>query len=495
MNKIKLKLNKSRNKEDEWEILEEDDDLQSFQDGGGFKDNLINVGGEWWNQDIIESLERDNRLENDKWNRYINNFGVVTSEEFYNKFPTEESFKFHIGKQKANSLGSSRPYVTPDEMLMRNGGNTGYQWSNQQAPSNYTLATPKDVSVSKTEENPNLLENKGIGKYSKDIIDYIPPTVYNPVTFFNMLKNSISPNEEDKITDKYIETPSTFEIDGEVYNTSLKGDRDAQLLNQGFPQKYNTFEKYKDSTNTYKIKDYDRQKLLDMYFEKANILKNNREHPYDKYIDNKGNIKTLKENLSTILFGSPLEKEQEIYDKTKKLLLRDDINGTLYPNKNAFGIMQNFTAKDNPEANPPFINTYDQLDYDLKFSEHPFLAPIQRGLDGIFPQNRFQIRDTIYYDPETLKYKPKLKLTKKQSGGKIKTDLKGYWNKDNHGKPVRIPSNRITMKGVNQPLLGISDTGDIQMMYPNQDYQFDGSSVTELPIKRYGGSTQWEIIE
>ena len=81
--------------------------------------------------------------------------------------------------------------------------------------------------------------------------------------------------------------------------------------------------------------------------------------------------------------------------------------------------------------------------------------------------------------------------------GKLKYSIKGY-KKDS---PDRfndfniIPSNEITMKGINQNLLGISDTGDIQMMYPNQDYQFDGSSVTELPIKRYGGSTQWEIIE
>lgn len=75
--------------------------------------------------------------------------------------------------------------------------------------------------------------------------------------------------------------------------------------------------------------------------------------------------------------------------------------------------------------------------------------------------------------------------------GKLKYSIKGY-KKDS---PDRfndfniIPSNKITMKGVNQPLLGISDTGDMKMMYPNQDYQFPGNSVTEFPIMQQGGVT------
>ena len=67
----------------------------------------------------------------------------------------------------------------------------------------------------------------------------------------------------------------------------------------------------------------------------------------------------------------------------------------------------------------------------------------------------------------------------------IKTDPQGYWNKENHGKPVRIPSNQITMQGVNQPLYGVDDTGFAQMMYPNQDYKFPGNSVTEYPIDKF----------
>jgi hypothetical protein len=46
------------------------------------------------------------------------------------------------------------------------------------------------------------------------------------------------------------------------------------------------------------------------------------------------------------------------------------------------------------------------------------------------------------------------------------------------------------MRGVNQLLMGISDTGDVQMMQPNQDYHFKGSRVTELPMALYGVSQQ-----
>jgi len=79
-----------------------------------------------------------------------------------------------------------------------------------------------------------------------------------------------------------------------------------------------------------------------------------------------------------------------------------------------------------------------------------------------------------------------------KQGSKIKKDDNGYWNPENWGKPVEIGSNDITMRGLqemgyNKPLLGISDTGDTQMMYPGEDYKFDGESVTEYPVKKNGG--------
>jgi hypothetical protein len=71
-----------------------------------------------------------------------------------------------------------------------------------------------------------------------------------------------------------------------------------------------------------------------------------------------------------------------------------------------------------------------------------------------------------------------------QDGGNV--DSMGYWNPDNWGKPVTIPSNEITMEGVYEPLIGISDTGDVQYMEPGEDYEFDGEYVTEYPVAKKG---------
>jgi hypothetical protein len=72
----------------------------------------------------------------------------------------------------------------------------------------------------------------------------------------------------------------------------------------------------------------------------------------------------------------------------------------------------------------------------------------------------------------------------REDGGIIE-DPNGQWTYP--GEITRIPSNQITMRGVNYPILGISDTGDTQMMQPNKEYKFKGKSVTEYPMKKNGG--------
>ena len=70
---------------------------------------------------------------------------------------------------------------------------------------------------------------------------------------------------------------------------------------------------------------------------------------------------------------------------------------------------------------------------------------------------------------------------KKQTGGIIE-DPMGQWA--HPGSVTRIPSNQITMQGVFEPLIGISNTGDIKYMEPNKNYNFKGKSVTEIPISK-----------
>lgn len=93
------------------------------------------------------------------------------------------------------------------------------------------------------------------------------------------------------------------------------------------------------------------------------------------------------------------------------------------------------------------------------------------------------------YYQEGLDFKPKTIsenggwLEKFEEGGIIEDDM-GQWA--HPGEITKINSNQITMQGVDYPVLGISDTGDTQMMYPGEDYSFEGSSVTEIPMAQRG---------
>jgi LysM repeat protein len=70
-----------------------------------------------------------------------------------------------------------------------------------------------------------------------------------------------------------------------------------------------------------------------------------------------------------------------------------------------------------------------------------------------------------------------------KEGGIIKDD-RGQWAYP--GEVTEIGSNQITMQGVPYPVLGVSNTGDTQMMYPEEEYEFDGEKVTEYPIAQNG---------
>ena len=74
-----------------------------------------------------------------------------------------------------------------------------------------------------------------------------------------------------------------------------------------------------------------------------------------------------------------------------------------------------------------------------------------------------------------------------KKGGPIDTPY-GQWQYP--GEVTRIPSNRITMQGVNYPVLGVDNTGYKQMMLPGGEYRFPGSNVTEYPIMAQSGSAE-----
>jgi len=97
------------------------------------------------------------------------------------------------------------------------------------------------------------------------------------------------------------------------------------------------------------------------------------------------------------------------------------------------------------------------------------------------PMDQAQNGKEMKFYQEGLDFKPK---TISKNGSAIKDDM-GQWA--HPGEITQIGSNEITMKGVDYPVLGISDTGDTKMMKPGKDYKFDGNMVTEYPLAQGGG--------
>lgn len=59
-------------------------------------------------------------------------------------------------------------------------------------------------------------------------------------------------------------------------------------------------------------------------------------------------------------------------------------------------------------------------------------------------------------------------------------DAMGQWM--HPGRCTMIPSSRITMQDVPHKVLGIDDTGYMQLMQPGQQYEYPGSKVFEIPF-------------
>jgi hypothetical protein len=96
----------------------------------------------------------------------------------------------------------------------------------------------------------------------------------------------------------------------------------------------------------------------------------------------------------------------------------------------------------------------------------------------------FEVYDRIYIDTD--KTGNAVERKSFQQGGVV-TSKYGQWKYP--GQVTKVPSGDITMEGVNYPVLGVSDSGDRQMMYPGGNYHFKGKSVIEYPIlpKMQGG--------
>jgi hypothetical protein len=68
-------------------------------------------------------------------------------------------------------------------------------------------------------------------------------------------------------------------------------------------------------------------------------------------------------------------------------------------------------------------------------------------------------------------------------------DPRGQWEHPGRCTAIPTPDGRITMRNVGHDVLGIDNTGHMQMMQPEQDYTYPGKLVFEIPR-----TPQWQTM-
>jgi hypothetical protein len=132
----------------------------------------------------------------------------------------------------------------------------------------------------------------------------------------------------------------------------------------------------------------------------------------------------------------------------------------------------------NPEAlkNPKAVERLKQLRQDVQLTPQYQMGGSIPGAVG------FSYARTNNPAPSNGPYAKKTMASAKS--GKVIKDDRGQWA--HPGEITEIDSPYITMQGVPYPVLGISDEGDTQMMYPEEEYKFKGKKVTEFPMAKNG---------
>jgi hypothetical protein len=350
------------------------------------------------------------------------------------------------------------------------------------------------------------LGKKGLQLGAKELANVLKPKLYSRLTF------------PKPVVSKYIPSlPNASSID---YNEVIRRNKNLKELWEnpesnklmawdGTPLKLNHISENPDLINTL---DNNKLKYQGLYFNPKKEWAFGKElgystQPWHKYTvedafskkpyiaDYHGQLQNLKPGANRI--GDKLRKHisegkdvKSFVDRERQFGISKIKNQTQSPEFKAY---MSKLKKENPES---FKNEVDLIrrnrDFkDLDFIENiynkgydsyvsyggPKIDPLKRGLEDAY-------EIVLFNKPANLKKEFK-------KGGIIKDD-RGQWA--HPGEITEIGSNNITMQGVNYPVLGVSNQGDTQMMYPEQDYQFRGNKVTEYPMMQRGGKVKPIVV-
>jgi hypothetical protein len=256
-------------------------------------------------------------------------------------------------------------------------------------------------------------------------------------------KEKIAQNSYNKKGKKLSETWNRKMSMPTVDPSNLNASYDALYIHQGLPQKHNSFIKssYRPTTS---------------------------KDPNSAYYSLSPELeKEILEDLTT--YGNK--------DFIKSSEKERKVKGSLV----AQGALKNFKYSKGKDEKGDYISYYDINDYDnpLDWVGNPFEIYGRIYLDPKTGKPKMQNGGEMKYYQEGLDFKPK---TISQDGSIITPY--GQW--EYPGEITTIPSNNITMEGVPYPVLGVSDTGETRMMYPGENYTFDGTYVTEYPMAAQG---------
>jgi len=216
--------------------------LKKYGKGGSIKDDIININGDYYNNDIIDGLDRDARVLNNQENKFLNRYGVTDRNSFYNKFPTEEIFNFKNGSDKARHYGLSTPYVDETTITLKNGGsikkypNGGrqpkYEWSKGIDNIQPITQTQNNSSITTGNKKLSTEELKKAAEYTKKYNQQHLEEEYNNRQ--NKLKQSIDAQKQ-PLSLKNLQT-----------QTQSTGDKLSLAMNSkyGNPKDYPTLSGY-----------------------------------------------------------------------------------------------------------------------------------------------------------------------------------------------------------------------------------------------------------
>jgi hypothetical protein len=151
--------------------------------------------------------------------------------------------------------------------------------------------------------------------------------------------------------------------------------------------------------------------------------------------------------------------------------------------KDAKGLMDRGFQLDVDNINGNFRYNPDKNKVDIYDISKPAAGQTSQNPEAVLRILRDHFNDAYRIPGTHPLYDPNMPTPEFKQGGIIKDD-RGQWA--HPGEITEIGSNQITMQGVPYPVLGISDEGDTQMMYPEEEYKFKGKKVTEFPMAKNG---------